>query len=77
MSWLKQVLEKVDYYGFVLTVTNLLSSFPQEGNNWLMARFITMGYTAAELLILNQVRKHRQVLFLSDIIGARGSLLDK
>jgi hypothetical protein len=27
-SWLKQVREKVDYYRFVLTVNNLLSSFP-------------------------------------------------
>jgi hypothetical protein len=42
-----------------------------------MARFITMGYTTAELLILNQVRKHQQVLFLFDIIGAGGGLVDK
>jgi hypothetical protein len=42
-----------------------------------MASFITMGYTATELLILNQVRKHQQVLFLSDIIGAGEGSADK
>jgi hypothetical protein len=52
-SWLKRVWEKVNYYRFVLTVNNLLSSYSQEGNDWLMARFITMGYTVAKLLILN------------------------
>ena len=76
-SWLKRVWEKIDHYGFILTVNNLLSSYPREGNNWLMSRFITMGYTAAELLILNRVQKHQQVLFLLDIIGAGGGLADK
>jgi hypothetical protein len=36
-----------------------------------------MGYTADELAILNQVQKHQQVLFLSDILGAGGGLVDK
>ena len=37
MCWLKRVWEKVDHYRFVLTVHNLLLSFPREGDNWLMA----------------------------------------
>ena len=69
--------EKIDRYSFVLTVHNLLVSFPREGNNWLMARFIATGYEGEELLTLNKVRKHQQVLFLSDILGASGGLLDK
>jgi hypothetical protein len=36
-----------------------------------------MGYTAEELHILNHVRKHQQVLFLLDILGAGGGLVDK
>jgi hypothetical protein len=32
-SWLKWVWEKVDYYAFFLTVNNLLSSYPQEGDD--------------------------------------------
>jgi hypothetical protein len=36
-----------------------------------------MGYTANELVILNRVRKHQQVLFLLDILGAGGGSVDK
>jgi hypothetical protein len=72
-SWLK-VWEKVSFFDFVLMVTNLPMSYPREGDDWLMARFIAMGYTAEELRILNHVRKHQQVLFLSDILGAGGGL---
>jgi hypothetical protein len=70
MSWLKRVWEKVSFFNFVLMVTNLPTSYPWEGNNWLMARFIAMGYTVEELRILNCVQKHQQVLFPSDILGA-------
>ncbi len=73
---LKQVWEKIDCNGFVLTVHNLSLSFPQEGDDWLMAQFIAPGYEGEELLTLNKVRKHQQVLFLSAILGASGGLLD-
>ncbi len=76
-SWLKRVWEKVSFFDFVLTVTNLPTSYRWEGNDWLMARFIAMGYTAEELRILNRVWKHQQVLFLLDILGAGGGLVDK
>jgi hypothetical protein len=75
--WLKRVWEKVDHYRFVLTVHNLLLSFPREGDDWLMARLIAAGYKGGDLLTLNRVRKHQQVLFLSDILGASGGSLDK
>jgi hypothetical protein len=42
-----------------------------------MARFITAGYKGKDLLTLNRVRKHQQVLFFSDILGASGGSLDK
>jgi hypothetical protein len=42
-----------------------------------MARFIGVGYRKDDLLTLNRVRKHQQVLFLSDILGAGGEPLDK
>jgi hypothetical protein len=42
-----------------------------------MAWFITAGYKRRDLLTLNRVRKHQQVLFLSDILGASGGSLDK
>ncbi len=75
--WLKRVWEKVNCYGFVLTVKNLVSIFPREGDDWLMARFIAVGYKGEELLTLNKVRKHQQVLFLLDILGASGGSVDK
>ncbi len=42
-----------------------------------MSQFIARGYTANELAILNRARKHQQVLFLSDILGAGGGSVDK
>ena len=32
----------------MLTMNNLLMSYPQEDNDWLMARFIATKYTAEE-----------------------------
>jgi hypothetical protein len=76
-SWLKRVWEKLDRFKFAVTVHNLRSVFPQEGDNWLMARLIAIGYRGNDLWTLNRVRKHQQVLFLSNILGAGGESLDK
>jgi hypothetical protein len=77
ISWLKRVWEKLDRFKFAVTVYNLCSMYPQEGDNWLMARLIIVGYRDDDLRLLNRVRKHQQVLFLSDILGAGGESLDK
>jgi hypothetical protein len=42
-----------------------------------MARLIIVGYRDDDLWMLNRVRKHHQVLFLSNILGAGGESLDK
>jgi hypothetical protein len=42
-----------------------------------MARLIAVGYRGDDLWTLNRVRKHQQVLFLSDILGAGSEPLDK
>jgi len=63
-SWLKGVWEKASFFGFTLSVNNLLACYPWEGDDWLMSRFIARGYTANELAILNRVQKHQQILFL-------------
>jgi hypothetical protein len=76
-SWLKRVWEKVSFFGLTIQVNNLQKRFPREGDNWLMSLFIVRGHNAKELAALNRVRKHQQVLFLSDILGASGGLLDK
>jgi hypothetical protein len=76
-SWLKRVWEKLDRFKFAVTVHNFCSVFPREGEDWLMARLIAIGYGGNDLQTLNRVRKHQQVLFLSDILGAGGKSLDK
>jgi hypothetical protein len=76
-SWLKQVQEKLDRFKFAVTVHNFCSVSPREGDNWLMVRLITIGYGGDDLQTLNRVRKHQQVLFLSNILGAGGESLDK
>jgi hypothetical protein len=76
-SWLKRVWEKVSSFGFTLSVNNLPMRYPRDGDDWLMSRFIARGYSEEELVNLNRVRKHQQVLFLSDILGAGGGSVDK
>jgi hypothetical protein len=76
-SWLKRVWEKLDRFKFTVTVHNLNSVFPREDGNWLMARFIAIGYRGNGLRTLNRVRKHQHVLFMSNILGAGGESLDK
>jgi hypothetical protein len=76
-SWLKRVWKKLDRFKFAVTVHNLHSVFPREGDNWLMARLIGIRYRGNDLQTLNRVRKHQQVLFLSNILGAGGESLDK
>jgi hypothetical protein len=77
ISWLKQVWEKLDRFKFAVMVHNLRLMYPREGDDWLMARLIIVGYRDDDLWTLNRVRKHQQVLFLSNILGANSELLDK
>jgi hypothetical protein len=76
-SWLKCVWKKLDRFKFAVMVHNLRSVSPWEGDDWLMARLIAIGYRSDDLQTLNRVRKHQKVLYLSDILGAGGESLDK
>jgi hypothetical protein len=67
---LKGVWEKLDRFKFAVTIHNFCLVFPQEDDNWLMARFIAIRYRGNDLQTLNRVRKHQQVLFMSNILGA-------
>ena len=51
-------------------------AFPRLGDQWLMRLLIRLGYNSQELERLNRVRISSQVLFLLDILGASGKLLD-
>jgi hypothetical protein len=50
---------------------------PRENNRWLMLALIDHGFSKNELIHLNRVRCHQQVLFLSDVFDASGWALDQ
>lgn len=76
-SWLKTVWEKAHVFGFSIEVGNIKLRPPREGDAWLMVELRRVGFEEDELLWLNRVRLHQQVLFLSDILDARGTAIDK
>ena len=65
-SWVKSLWEKVFIFGP-----------PREQDEWTMPMLVRLGYTAMELLRLNRVRVHQEVLFLLDVMDARGTVIDK
>jgi hypothetical protein len=58
ISWLKRVWEKLDRFKFAVMVHNLHLMYPPEGDDWLMARLIIVGYRDDDLRTLDRVRKH-------------------
>ena len=75
--WLKSIWEKADIFKMNITVGNVDISPPRLGDDWLMARFVELGYKKSELLHLNRVRLHQQALFVSDVLDAGGRALDR
>ena len=71
----KMPMGKVDYYTIQVSINNVDCVRPWEGDNWLMAIFIAVSDQDKDLVILNRVRKHEQVLHLPDILSASGSAL--
>ena len=76
-SWLKSLWEKSFIFGICFEEGRLKIGPPRTGDEWLMRMFLRMGFTEAELIRLNRVRIHQQVLFYSDVMDARGTVVDK
>ena len=74
---LKEMWHRVHRFGFVLQVHNFKLLPPRSRDRWIMQAFIDAGYSLADLLILNLVRQHQQVLFVSDVFSADGRKLDE
>ena len=72
-SWLKTVWEKCHAFKFEVILNNIPLKMSREGDDWLMRRFMQLGYRGKELERLNKVRVHQQVLFLYDIMCAGGT----
>ncbi len=73
--WLKTLWEKVDRFHFHVELRKLALEIPRENDGWIMRAFIDLGFTEEELLGLNRVRCHQQVIFI--FFDASGQALDK
>ena len=67
----------MSFYKIDLTVHNIPLEFSRRGDKWIMVAFMNTGYSLKELLKLNLVRIHQQVLFLFDVLGADGKIIGK
>jgi hypothetical protein len=64
-SWLQSVWEKIDMFGFKVEIRGIMQAFA-----WL-------EFNEDELLRLNRVWCHQQVLFISDVFDASGKAVDR
>lgn len=76
-SWLKSVWEKIDMFGFKVEIRELPLQFPRENDEWIMRAFTSLGIPEDELLRLNRVRCHQQVIYISDVFDASGRAVDR
>jgi hypothetical protein len=76
-SWVKVLWEKVFIFGIILVEGCLKICPPREQDEWIMPMLVGLGYTATELLQSNWVRVHQEMLFLSDVMDARGPVINK
>ncbi len=76
-SWLKSVWEKISLFHVEVCIGNVRIIPPRVGDEWLMKRFLAMGFPRADLVCLNRVRLAQQVLFVSDVLDAGGRALDR
>ena len=76
--WLKSLWGQCNEFGVTVELNDIAISVPREGDKWIMGEFVHSScYSKIELERLNKVRIHLQVLFLSDILGASGKVLDR
>jgi hypothetical protein len=75
--WIKSLWEKLFLFGIVLEKGQQQIAPLRERDEWLMPLLYKLGYYSAKLLRLNRVRMYQEVLFLSDIMDARGTVVDK
>merc|ERR1711966_10608 len=75
--WLKSLWEKCAKFNIKVEFGNTPIELPREGDQWLMLLFEAAGFCQQDLVRLNRVRIHQQVMFLSEILGASGKMLDR
>ena len=75
-SWLKTLWEKYGKFGISVDLNDIAIGLPQVRDKWLMREFLHLRFSKHDLERLNRVRIYSQVLFLSEILGASGKMLD-
>ena len=73
---MKSLWEKCDMFKVHRDFSDTPLRLPREGDRWLMDVIEEAGYSRADQDRLNRVRLHQQVVFLSDVLGTSGNLLD-
>ena len=75
-SWMVSVWEKCDMFKVVIDINDNFLKIPREEYKWIMHLFVQSGFNKLDLIRLNRVRVHQQVLFLSCVLVASGKSLD-
>ena len=76
-SCIVSLCEKCDMFNVVIHLNDNFFRMPREGDKWIMQLFTRVGFNKEDLLRLNRVCVHQQVLFLYSVLGASGKSLDK
>ncbi len=75
-SWVRSLWERCWLFQIRLVVNNTALSPPRERDMFFMAALPRHSFTPGELLAINRIRIHQQVLYLSDILDANGKNVD-
>ena len=70
------VWEKCDMFKVVIDINDNFLKMPREGDKWIIQLFVRAGFNKEDLLRLNRIRVHQQVLFMSCVLGDSGKSLD-
>ncbi len=76
-GWIKAVWGRACRYDFKLTLDYAVQQAPRAGNISLLEIFLAKGVKGSDLLSLTQCRISHQAMYLSCIITAEGTHLDK
>ena len=74
---LKALWEKLDRFGFKMSLNTIDMHPPREGDRWIMTAFEEAGYSGKEAEILNLVRLDQEVVYESDVFQPDGKTLDE
>ena len=75
-SWVKLLWERIWYYNIQLVVDYRTLIMPRKYDECIMERLAEKEVRGQELVAMNQVRKHQQAMFVSDIAVASGNSIE-